>query len=93
MIKQFFGTGAIAASVACATLAGCTSLRVTSDVNTPLVSTVQCHTFSWAGSFRGGSDNHEGPANKGPVAFAYPCAMETAISSCVQRMISGLFAP
>jgi hypothetical protein len=28
-----------------------------------------------------------------PVALAYPCAMDTAISSWVQRMISGLFPP
>jgi hypothetical protein len=34
-------------------LAGCTTLRVTSDVNAPAITQVQCHTFSWAGSFHG----------------------------------------
>lgn len=33
----------------------CTSLRVHSDVNTALAHSVQCHTFAWAGSFRGDS--------------------------------------
>jgi hypothetical protein len=34
-------------------LAACETLHVTSDVNAPLIHTVQCHTAAWAGSFRG----------------------------------------
>lgn len=36
-------------------LAACATLHVTSDVNTPLIHTVQCHTAAWAGSFSGNS--------------------------------------
>jgi hypothetical protein len=36
-------------------LAGCETLHVTSDVNAPLIHTVQCHTAAWAGSFSGHS--------------------------------------
>jgi hypothetical protein len=55
MIKQVF-IGALAASAVCG-LCACTSLRVTSDVNQSLASTVKCHSFAWAGSFRGSSDS------------------------------------
>ncbi len=54
MIKQF-STFALAVSAAFG-LAACTSLRVTSDVNKSLASTVKCQTFAWAGSFHGSSD-------------------------------------
>jgi len=46
-------TAGIAAALA-GGLAGCATISVSSDVNAPLVHTVQCHTFAWAGSFRGG---------------------------------------
>jgi hypothetical protein len=36
-------------------LAGCETLHVTSDVNAPLVHSVQCHSAAWVGSFRGDS--------------------------------------
>ena len=54
MIKQVF-TCAVAVSVV--GLAACTTLRVTSDVNQPLASTVKCQSFDWAGSFHGSSDS------------------------------------
>lgn len=44
-------------------LAGCTSLRVTSDVNRAVAGSVQCHTFAWAGSFKGNSPMRNGIAN------------------------------
>ncbi len=44
-------------------LAACTSLRVTSDVNRATVGTVQCHTFAWAGAFKGNSPMRNGIAN------------------------------
>jgi hypothetical protein len=53
----------LAISVAGAVAAGCTSLRVTSDVNQSLASTVKCQTFDWAGSFRGNSDLRSTVAN------------------------------
>lgn len=55
MIKQV-STCAVAVSVVCG-LAACTSLRVKSDVNQPLASSVRCQSFDWAGSFRGSSDS------------------------------------
>jgi hypothetical protein len=36
-------------------LAACATLYVTSDVNAPLIHTVQCHSAAWAGSFSGNS--------------------------------------
>ncbi len=36
-------------------LTACATLYVTSDVNTPLIHTMQCHTAAWAGSFSGNS--------------------------------------
>jgi hypothetical protein len=47
---------AVAASVALG-LGACTTLRVTSDVNQPLASSVKCQSFDWAGSFHGSSDS------------------------------------
>src|ERR1700758_2840123 len=55
MNKQVFAC-AVAVSVVTG-LAGCTSLRVKSDVNQPLASTVKCQSFDWAGSFHGSSDS------------------------------------
>jgi hypothetical protein len=54
MIKQVL-TGLVAGAAVFG-LPACTSLRVTSDLNQSLASTVKCDTFSWAGSFHGGSD-------------------------------------
>jgi Domain of unknown function (DUF4136) len=56
MFNNFSRACATAVSAVCA-MSACTSLRVTSDVNTPVISTVQCHTFAWAGSFHGSSDS------------------------------------
>ena len=36
-------------------LSACTTLYVKSDVNHELIGSVQCHSFAWAGSFRGNS--------------------------------------
>jgi hypothetical protein len=62
MIKQLIRTGIVAVSVF-GGLAACTSLRVTSDVNKAVVGSVQCHTFAWAGAFRGDSPMRNGIAN------------------------------
>ena len=62
MIKQLVRTGIVAVTVF-GGLAACTSLRVTSDVNRAVVGSVQCHTFTWAGSFRGDSPMRNGIAN------------------------------
>ena len=55
------GTAILMAAV-CA-LSGCASLQVTSDVNTALVGSVQCHTYGWAGSFHGASPLRSTVAN------------------------------
>jgi Domain of unknown function (DUF4136) len=55
MIKQVFAC-AVAVSIVTG-LAACTSLRVKSDVNQPLASTVKCQSFDWVGSFHGSSDS------------------------------------
>jgi len=44
-------------------LAACTSLHVRSDVNSELVGTIHCHTYSWAGSFRSNSPLRSTVAN------------------------------
>src|SRR5215471_50532 len=44
-------------------LSACTSLRVTSDVNTALLGTGQCHTYAWAGSFHGDTSLRTNIAN------------------------------
>jgi len=62
MIKQVFAR-VVAVSLACGLAAGCTTLRVTSDVNRSLASSVQCHSFDWAGSFHGNSDLRSTIAN------------------------------
>jgi hypothetical protein len=62
MIKQLFCTGVLAVTVM-GGLAGCTSLRVTSDVNRAVVGSVQCHTYAWAGNFKGNSPLRNGIAN------------------------------
>jgi len=75
MSKQVFAR-LVAFSAAGVVAAGCTSLRVTSDVNQSLVGTVKCQTFDWAGSFRGNSDLRSTVAN--PVNEA---RLRTAIQS------------
>jgi hypothetical protein len=62
MIKQLVRTGIVAVTVF-GGLAACTSLRVTSDVNRAVVGSVQCHTFAWAGAFKGDSPMRNGIAN------------------------------
>ncbi len=62
MIKQLVCGGILAATVF-GGLAGCTTLRVTSDVNRAVVGSVQCHTFGWAGTFKGDSPMRNGIAN------------------------------
>jgi uncharacterized protein DUF4136 len=62
MIKKLVCGGILAATVF-GGLAGCTTLRVTSDVNRAVVGSVQCHTFGWAGTFRGDSPMRNGIAN------------------------------
>ena len=62
MIKQLVCTGVLAVT-AMGGLAGCTSLRVTSDVNRAVVGSVQCHTYAWAGNFKGNSPLRNGIAN------------------------------
>jgi hypothetical protein len=51
MKKQLALSCGVAVAVVCLFTA-CTTPRVTSDVNTALVSSVHCHTFAWSGSFR-----------------------------------------
>jgi Domain of unknown function (DUF4136) len=55
MTIQLFSR-AVVVSVVCG-LAACSSLRVTSDVNQPLISNMRCRSFAWAGSFHGSSDS------------------------------------
>jgi hypothetical protein len=62
MIKQLIRTGIVAVMVF-GGLAACTSLRVTSDVNRAAIGSVQCHTFAWAGAFKGDSPMRNGIAN------------------------------
>jgi hypothetical protein len=61
MIKQLLRTGILAVTVFSG-LTACTSLRVTSDVNRA-AGPIQCHTFEWAGQFKGNSPMRNGVAN------------------------------
>ncbi len=45
----------LSATAAACCLTACATISVTSQVNAPLVHTVQCHTFAWAGAFHGGA--------------------------------------
>lgn len=80
MMKQIVCSGILAATVL-GGLAGCTTLHVTSDVNRAVVGTVQCHTFSWAGSFKGNSPLRDGIAN--PVN-------EARLRGAIQAQLAGL---
>ena len=62
MMKNLVCGGILAVAVF-GGLEGCTSLRVTSDVNRAVVGSVQCRTFGWAGTFRGDSPMRNGIAN------------------------------
>jgi Domain of unknown function (DUF4136) len=62
MKKTLIRTGILAVTVF-GGLAACTTLRVTSDVNRAVVGSVQCHTFAWAGQFKGDSNLRNGIAN------------------------------
>jgi Domain of unknown function (DUF4136) len=62
MMKQLIRTGILAATVF-GGLAACTTLRVTSDVNTAVAGSVQCHTFAWAGTFKSDSPLRSSIAN------------------------------
>ena len=62
MIKQLIGTSVVAVMVF-GGLSGCTSLRVTSDVNRAVAGSVQCRTFAWAGTFKTDSPLRNSIAN------------------------------
>lgn len=49
-------------AAACTLMSACT-LPVTSDVNRAVIASVQCHTYNWAGSFRGSSPLRSTVAN------------------------------
>lgn len=80
MMKQLVCSGILAATVL-GGLAGCTTLHVTSDVNRAVIGTVQCHTFAWAGSFKGNSPLRDGIAN--PVN-------ESRLRGAIQAQLAGL---
>lgn len=79
MIKQVFAR-AVTVSLVLG-LGACTSLRVTSDVNQPLASTVKCQSFDWAGSFKGSSDALRGtianPVNEARLRTAIQSNLAT----------------
>jgi hypothetical protein len=62
----------VSAAALIALLSACTSIPVSSDVNTALIHSVQCHTFAWAGSFRGGplSATYANPVNEARLRTA-----------------------
>ena len=66
MMKHMIRTGILAVTVF-GSLSACTSLRVTSDVNTAMIGSVHCHTFGWAGTFKGNSPLRNGDGIANPV--------------------------
>lgn len=80
MIKQLVRTGVLAITVF-GGLAACTTLRVTSDVNRTVAGSIQCHTFGWAGTFKGNSPLRNGIAN--PVNEA---RLRSAITASLTSM-------
>lgn len=62
----------------------CASLNVKSDVNRDLIGTVQCHTFAWAGSFKGNSPLRDTVAN--PLN-------ETRLRTAIASHLSGGIQP
>ena len=79
MMKQLICTGVLAVTVM-GGLAGCTSLHVKSDVNRAVVGTVQCHTYAWAGNFKGNSplrDSIANPVNESRLRGAIAAQLAT----------------
>ena len=79
MIKSSIGTCVLAA-MALGGLAGCVSLRVTSDVNRAVAGSVQCHTFAWAGAFKGNSSlrtSVANPVNESRLRYAITANLAT----------------
>jgi hypothetical protein len=79
MMKQLICTGILAATVI-GGLAGCTSLNVKSDVNRAVVGSVQCHTYAWAGNFKGNSplrDSIANPVNESRLRGAIAAQLAT----------------
>ncbi|MGH8211579.1 MAG: DUF4136 domain-containing protein [Steroidobacteraceae bacterium] len=66
MMKQLARTGIVVATIF-GGLVACTTLRVTSDVNNAVVGSVHCHTFAWAGTFKGNSALRSGNGIANPV--------------------------
>jgi hypothetical protein len=60
-LKHLLSTSLTAVTV-CG-LAACATLRVHSDVNSALIASVSCHTFAFAGEFRGNSPLRDTIAN------------------------------
>jgi hypothetical protein len=78
MIKHIFSTSTVALA-AVGTLAACTSLRVTSDVNSNQ-SASGCHTYAWAGSLRevnGPMRNIVNPLNEARLRSAIAANLAT----------------
>lgn len=62
-------------------MVGCESLRVHSDVNSGLITTVTCHTFSFAGEFHGNSplrSSIANPVNEGRLRDALRARLQAA---------------
>lgn len=69
---------ALVAAVVCLASA-CAAIPVSSDVNAQLVSSVPCHTFAWAGAFRGGplSNTIANPVNEARLRSAIETHLES----------------
>jgi len=79
MMKQLICIGVLAVAVM-GGLAGCTSLHVKSDVNRAVVGSVQCHTYAWAGNFKGNSplrDSIANPVNESRLRGAIAAQLAT----------------
>jgi Domain of unknown function (DUF4136) len=61
MLKRSLGLCLMVPAVSL--IAACTPLSVRSDVNPQLIGSTQCHSFAWAGSFRGNNPLRETVAN------------------------------
>lgn len=60
-------------------LSACATIRVSSNVNETLANSVQCHSFGWAGSFRGGplSATIANPVNESYLRSAIETHLES----------------
>jgi hypothetical protein len=79
MVKRFVGNSVLILSIV-AGAAACTTLQVHSDVNRSLFHAGQCHTFSWAGSFRENNpmrDTVANPLNESRLRAAITAHMQT----------------